>query len=280
MRQRPLAGLRVLSLGLNLPAPMAAHGARQLGARVRKLEPPSGDPLALYAPAAYAELHQGIAVRRLDLQLAQGQAQLARELAKADVLLTSFRPQALRRLGLGWRALHAAYPLLWQVAVEGSLQAPDEAGHDLTYQALLGLLSEDLPPNLWADMCGAQQALTALHQVHIGRLRGETPRCLRVGLVDALAQAAAPHRWGLTRPGGLLGGRHAGYQLLPCRDGRVALAALEPKFTLALARCAGLAEPVNWLTPQPALRRWLARHSAAELQALAAEHDLPLVVCP
>jgi alpha-methylacyl-CoA racemase len=275
-----LAGLRVLSLGLNLPAPVAAQRARRLGARVRKIEPPGGDPVARMAPAVYAELHAGVRVLSLDLLSEAGQRRLQIELARADVLLTSFRPRALRTLGLGWRALQRAFPLLWMVSIEGSLAAPDEPGHDLTYQAQLGLLEHSLPPSLWADLCGAQAAVEALHQVQIGQLRGAAPRCLRVGLREALAEAAAPRRWGLTTPGGLLGGRHAGYQVLPCRDGRVALAALEPKFATTLARLAALQEPVDWLQPQPALAAWAASHTRAELQQLATAHDLPLVVFP
>ena len=46
--------------------------------------------------------------------------------------------------------------------------------------------------------------------------------------VEAAERMAAPQRWGLTRPGGLLGGGHAGYQVLRAQDGWVALAALEP----------------------------------------------------
>lgn len=282
MSSRPLAGLRLLSLGLNLPAPVAAQQARQLGARVRKIEPPGGDPVAAMAPAVYAELHQGVKVLRLDLREAKGQAALQRELARADVLLSSFRPQAMQRLGLGWRRLQQDHPALWQVAIVGSLAAPDEAGHDLTYQAQLGLLASSLPATLWADMSGAQAALLALHQVRLGQLQGQAPRCLKVGLADELAAAAAPRRWGLTQAGGLLGGRHAGYQVYDCRDGRVALAALEPKFATALARCAGLPEGTRWLHPdtQAQLAAWCAGQSAEALRALALQHDLPLVVCP
>ena len=279
---KPLRGLRLLTLGLNLPAPVAAQQARRLGARVRKIEPPAGDPVAAMAPAVYAELHQGLKISRLDLAQPAGQEALRRELARTDVLLTSFRPQALRRLGLGWTALRREFPSLWQVAIVGDLAAPDEPGHDLTYQAGLGLLGDALPPSLWADMSGAQAALLALHQVQLARLRGEPPRRLSIGLADALAHAAAPRRWGLTAAGGLLGGRHAGYGVYPCRDGRVAVAALEPKFADALAACAGLPAPVRWLMPatQAQLAAWFADQDQAMLTRLAATHDLPLVVCP
>ena len=96
----PLRGLRILSIGLNLPAPLAAQRARQLGARVRKIEPPGGDPVALMAASLYSELHAGVTVQRLDLGSEAGQRQLQRELARTDVLLSSFRPKAMARLGL------------------------------------------------------------------------------------------------------------------------------------------------------------------------------------
>ena len=116
-----LKGVRLLSLCLNLPGPAALMRCRQMGARCAKLEPPppagapagaSGDPMGLYDPAAYGLMHQGVRVRVADLKTTQGQAALHRELAKTDVLLTSFRPSALSKLGLDWKLLHRQYPYL------------------------------------------------------------------------------------------------------------------------------------------------------------------------
>ncbi len=276
---KSLKGLRLLSLGLNLPAPVAAQRAKALGARVRKLEPLTADPLAHWAPGLYAELHAGIRVQRVDLRTPAGQGALQRALAGTDVLMTSFRPSALARLGLGWKGLQQRYPQLWQVAIVGSAEAPQEAGHDLTYQAHAGLLpSQGLPANLWADMAGAQAALLALHQVRLG----EPGRKLVVGLQDALHELALPHQWGLTQAGALLGGGHALYQRYTCRDGELALAALEPKFAQGLAALAGLPAGCDWfaLQTQASLQRWFAAHTSAQLAALSAQHDFPLVVCP
>ena len=71
-----LAGLRVLSLALNLPGPAALMRARAMGARCLKLEPPSGDPMSHYSTQAYADLHAGIEVERVDLKAEAGQARL------------------------------------------------------------------------------------------------------------------------------------------------------------------------------------------------------------
>ncbi len=284
---RPLRGLRVLSLGLNLPAPVALQRCRELGARVAKLEPPQGDPVAWIAPALYRELHQGVRVQQLDLKTAAGARRLEQALDRCDVLLTSFRPSALRRLGLGWRSLHPRWPQLWQVAIVGASGAgAEDAGHDLTYQTEQGLLpaGTTLPTTLLADMGGAQAAVAAVLQAALGRAQGLPARRLEVGLADAANDLARPLRWGLTHPGGLLGGGHALYRVLPCRDGRVALAALEPHFAARVAALAGIqaGSATFWLKPaaHQAVSAWVAAHSCAELATLAREHDLPLVVCP
>ena len=112
-----LAGTRILSLALNLPGPAALMRCRRMGATCVKLEPPSGDPMGVYNPAAYEELHKGVTVRTADLKAEAGQQILHAELAKAHVLLTSFRPSALAKLGLGWQQLHARHPALSQVAI-------------------------------------------------------------------------------------------------------------------------------------------------------------------
>src|SRR5262245_5601511 len=111
----PLHGIRILSLALNLPGPAALMRCRRLGATCTKLEPPGGDPMGRYNPAAYAELHEGVKVLQTDLKTPEGQQLLQRELARSDVLLTSFRPSALARLGLAWKELHARHPSLSQV---------------------------------------------------------------------------------------------------------------------------------------------------------------------
>src|SRR6478735_2094996 len=131
-----LSGLRILSLALNLPGPAALMRCRQMGATCTKIEPPSGDPMGLYNKPAYAQLHEGVKVITADLKTGEGQQTLHRELARTDVLLTSFRPSALPRLGLEWKQLHSAYPSLCQVAIVGAAGArAEEPGHDLTYLA-------------------------------------------------------------------------------------------------------------------------------------------------
>lgn len=278
----PLAGLRVLSLALNLPGPAALMRCRAMGATCTKLEPPSGDPMAAYRPEAYAALHEGVAVEVVDLKTEAGQAQLHRTLEETDVLLTSFRPSALAKLGLGWDALHARHPHLSLVAIFGAAGArAEEPGHDLTYLAKAGLVTgTDLPPTLYADMGGALLAAEAVLKAALHR--AGTPASgihLEVALTVAADWLALPRHWGLSTPEGAVGGAHAGYRVYACADGRVALAALEEHFAKRLCEAAGIdAKSMFASGTHQAIAAWIASRSRAELEALARERDLPLLV--
>ena len=163
---RVLKGIRVLSLALNMPGPAALMRCRRMGATCVKLEPPSGDPMGHYNKAAYEELHEGVKVHVADLKTEAGQKILHRELGKANVLLTSFRPSALEKLGMGWSKLHRLYPALSQVAIVGAPgPQAEEPGHDLTYLAGNGLVPGlEMPATLYADMSGSLMASEAVLQ--------------------------------------------------------------------------------------------------------------------
>ena len=288
---QPLKGVRVVSLALNLPGPAALMRCRQMGASCVKLEPPapagapagaSGDPMKLYNPKAYAALHAGVRTATADLKTERGQALLHRELAKADVLLTSFRPSALIKLGLTWKALHKQHPQLSQVAIVGSPgERAEEPGHDLTYLAENDLVTGlDLPATLYADMGGSLMASEAVLQaVMQQRIKGKGA-CLEVALSAAAGYLALPRSWGLTQPGAAVGGGHAGYRLYACKDGRVALAALEPHFAASLCAAAGVQASGMKAMFAPAthaaIEAWLKGKTRKELDALAVEKDIPL----
>jgi alpha-methylacyl-CoA racemase len=286
----PLHGIRILSLALNLPGPAALMRCRRMGASCTKLEPPSGDPMGHYNPAAYGELHEGVKVLQGDLKTKDGQDLVQRELARSDVLLTSFRPSALNRLGLAWKELHARYPSLSQVAIVGAPGArAEEPGHDLTYLADNDLVPGlELPATLYADMSGSLMAAEAVLQAalrkHERYAGGGDPHpeglYLEVALSDAAAYLALPRRWGLTQSKGSVGGAHAGYRIYPCKDGRAAVAALEPHFAARLSEAAGVpgGDAKTMFRPEThaAVAAFFASRSRAELDALASEKDLPI----
>lgn len=284
---KPLRGVRVLSLALNLPGPAALMRLRALGATCTKAEPPgrggaSGDPMGQYNPKAYAELHAGVKVVVMGLKSDKGQAALQRALARTDVLLTSFRPSALEKLGLSWKGLRKAHPHLSMVAIVGAPgERAEEPGHDLTYLADAGLVNGlDLPATLFADMGGALMAADAVLQAVLRRQSSGKGSFQEVALSDAAAWLALPRQWGLTRPEGAVGGAHAGYRVYPCRDGRVAVAALEPHFAAGLCRAAGveMAGMQAMFAPatHAAIAAFLAGRTRSQLDRLATEHDIPL----
>jgi len=285
-----LQGQRILSLALNLPGPAALMRCRQMGATCVKLEPPFGDPMGLYNPGAYAQLHEGVKVLAADLKTDAGQKVLHRELAKTDVLLTSFRPSAIEKLGLGWKKIHSLYPGLSHVAIVGAPgPRAEEPGHDLTYLAENDLVpGMDLPATLYADMGGSLMVSEAVLQAALQRLApyagtGDPhPRglFLEVALSSAAQYLGLPRSWGLTGPGAAVGGGHAGYRLYACQDGRVAVAALEPHFAAALCAAAGVkvADMKAMFAPatHQAISAFLCTQTRQQLDALAMAKDIPL----
>ncbi len=282
---KPLKGIRIVSLALNLPGPAALMRCRALGATCVKVEPLAGgggDPMRMYKPEAYAVMHTGIRTLTADLKTPQGHATLAKELAKADVLLTSFRPSALKRLGLDWLALHKHYPALWQVAIVGGEGLDAEvAGHDLTYLAENGLVTGlDLPATLFADMTGSLLTVEAVLSAVMAKSKKNVASLQTVALARAAQYVALPRTWGLTTNDGAVGGAHAGYQIYKCKDGRAAVAALEPHFAARLCESAGIEgvgnAPMLRLEAKASLKRWFGRQTRAYLDALASERDLPI----
>jgi len=279
---KPLKGLRMLSLALNLPGPAALMRCRLMGARCIKLEPPAGDPMHHYSPSAYAQLHEGVSVIQADLKTEAGQQTLHRQLVKTDVLLTSFRPSAFAKLCLNWKSLHRLCPALSHVAIVGSPGAGAEIpGHDLTYLADHGLVPGlELPATLFADMGGSLMASEAVLQAALRQRIGGKGVYLEVALSDAARYLALPRQWGLTQPEGFVGGAHAGYGVYACRDGRVAVAALEPHFAAALCAAAGVAASslvsLQSAATHAAIARFLKKQTRAQLDALALAQDIPL----
>ena len=284
---KPLRGVRVLSLALNLPGPAALMRLKAMGATCLKAEPPgpqgtSGDPMGQYNPTAYATMHGGIKVLTVDLKTDKGQQQLHKALARTDVLLTSFRPSALLKFGLGWKALHKAYPALSVVAIVGAPgERAEEPGHDLTYLADAGLVTGlDLPATLFADMGGALMASAATLKAVLAQKTSGKGAFQEVALSDAAAWLALPRSWGLTQPKGAVGGAHAGYRVYPCKDGRVAVAALEPHFAASLCAAAGVTMNGMGTLFQPATHQaiatFLAGQTRKQLDALAVARDIPL----
>jgi alpha-methylacyl-CoA racemase len=267
---RPLNGTRVVSMALNAPGPVAASMLRTAGATVIKVEPPTGDPLETYAPGWYRELHEGLAVERLDLKGADGGLRMRTLLADSDLFLASQRPNALARLGLDADTLlnpsSRLNHLRW-LNIVGQLEAPEIPGHDLTYLAKAGLLGAEVRRTLFADVTAAGHAFATALLL----LRQPPGSRAQVGLYDSLAPLVAPLAHGLTEPRGLLGGGLPAYGVYAAQEGRVAIAALETHFRRRLY------EELHLPLDAPLAETFLSR-TAAEWEAWGQRHDLPIAM--
>lgn len=202
MPSRPLAGVAVLDLSLNLPGPYATRLLLDLGATVTKIEPPRGDPAAAM-PVLYRALNEGKERRVLDLQSDGGRTDLHALIRDAQVLVEGFRPGVAERLGFGPAAAHATNPRLIYCSLsafgqDGPLR--DLPGHDLNLQALAGVchLGRDalgrprglpLPvADLAAASTAALKIVAALHD------REAEGRRIDVALLDTAQEWA--HLWG------------------------------------------------------------------------------------
>jgi alpha-methylacyl-CoA racemase len=269
-----LQGVKIISLALNVPGPVAAARLTKLGAEVTKVEPPSGDATRTAAPELYESLCQGQTVMRLDLKSEDGREKLVELLASADLLLASFRPSALQRLELDWGSLHARHPRLCFVGIIGyPTPLQERTGHDLTYQSDLGLLRPpQMPPTLFIDLAGAERAVSmALALLNRASRRGEAG-CAWVSLHECAQDLAAPLKAGLTTSDGLLGGAYPLYGFYRANDGWIAVAALEPHFGERLLAELGLKK-----ADRTALERIFLQRKAASWEKWAQELDLPLV---
>ncbi|MDF2096255.1 CaiB/BaiF CoA transferase family protein [Aquibaculum arenosum] len=249
-----LEGLRVIDLSQWLPGPAAGQMLADLGASVVKVEPPAGDPMRRLGPqdpdgvsAWYKLVNAGKTVLRLDLKSEEGKDRFAELLAAADVLLESYRPGTLNKLGFGAERRQALRPDLIHCALSGFGQTGPLAkrgGHDINYLALGGGLIASgtaerpvaaFPPV--ADHASALQAVSAILAALFRRTRSGQGASLDISLTETvLAWQAIPMTSALRgeapqREGDVLNGGAAFYRIYRCADGGfVSLGAIEPKF--------------------------------------------------
>ena len=240
----PLAGLSVLDLTRLLPGGFSTRLLADLGADVVKLEDTgAGDYMRILSgQGLFPALNHGKRSVALDLKKAAGRDAFLRLVERADVLVESFRPGTLARVGCGYEVLRARHPALIYCALSGYGQAGERAarsGHDLNYAGTAGLLSGRGQPFTVpvADFCGGYAAALAIVAAVEGRRRTGQGRFLDISITGAVLPLA------LTRLAGVqLEGSLACYSLYRTADGKqVSLGALEPKFFSAF--CAAVGRP-------------------------------------
>lgn len=253
------AGLRLLDLSRLLPGPYCSLLFADLGAEVIKVEEPGlGDYARSNLPhygktgvgAAYLMLNRNKKSLALNLKADAGKAIFRRLIRTADVLLESFRPGVMDRLGLGWEALRGENPGLVYCALSGYGQdGPyrNLVGHDINYMGYAGALAITGPrggPPLMpgvqvADIGGgALMAAFAIAAALHHRARAGQGQFLDVSMTDGVVSWLANHYGPFFATGQLpvrgeerLNGGWVCYQIYETADGKhLTLGALEPKF--------------------------------------------------
>lgn len=115
-RKLPLSGITVIDFGQQIAGPAVAMTLADLGASVIHIDPPSGPQ---WDHPANAILNRNKSCLRLDLKSEQGLAQAMQLIEKADILLESFRPGVMKRLGIDFQALRAKRPELITLSIPG-----------------------------------------------------------------------------------------------------------------------------------------------------------------
>ena len=305
-----LGDVRVLDLSRLLPGGFASLLMADLGAEVLKVEDTGmGDYVRWAEPryegversaasALFLALNRGKRSARVNLKEEGGREVLKRLVREHDVLLESFRPGVLDRLGVGYEVLREENPGLVYCAITGYGQdGPyrDRSGHDMNYLGLNGILGltgeRDGPPVQAAGQIadlggGALMAAFAILAALRERDRSGEGQFVDVSMHDGamswLALVAGRHLCDGEQPqrGGLdLAGSLVCYRPYPCADGWVTLGALEPKFWQAWCRGVGREDLIERQFDGPdaetraEVERVFMERTRDEWQAFASEHD-------
>jgi crotonobetainyl-CoA:carnitine CoA-transferase CaiB-like acyl-CoA transferase len=256
VKERPLAGVQVLSFAEQFPGPYACLILGDLGAEVVQVERPDGGDPARRFPGLYDALNRGKKSAALDLKDPRAVAACVQLARSSDVVLEGFRPGVMARLGLGADVLLTANPALVHVSISGFGQCgpyKDRPGHDLSYQALAGTLTAPanaqpgLPALTLADLVsgifGAVACLTGLAAAQRSGVGGRYD----VSMFDSLvSMMTVPLVGALNGYAGPSPGADPGYGVFPTSDGGwIALAvAYEDPFWRRICDVLGLEQHV------------------------------------
>ena len=284
----PLAGIRILDLTRLLPGPVTTLHLADLGAEVIKIEDPQVGDYARTLGTGQGEdsayfrmINRNKQGFRLDLKKPEGVEVFMRLAREADVIIESFRPGVMAKLGIGYAAIAAVNPKIAYCSISGYGQDgpyKDLAGHDINYLGYAGVLDQigsaggnpAIPNFQIADLLGG--ALTAAMGILAAVIEAQRTgqgRYIDVSMTDSVLahtyfSMLRLNDAGQSAPRGtdLLSGGLPCYATYRCADGKhMAVGALEGKFWKTA--CEVLGHP-DWLK-----RQWDAslRGELAELFA-------------
>jgi crotonobetainyl-CoA:carnitine CoA-transferase CaiB-like acyl-CoA transferase len=178
-----LEGLTVLDLTRLLPGPYCTMLLADMGCEVIKIEQPgTGDYARTLIPIIFESFNRNKKSISLNLKHPEGRDLFVKLVAQSDIVIESFRPGVMARLGIGYEGLQKINNRLIYCVISGYGQDgayADRSGHDINYLGVSGLLSlsgsPDGPPapgvampiaDLSAGMFAAIGILGALHMRH------------------------------------------------------------------------------------------------------------------
>lgn len=260
----PLDGISVLDLTRLLPGGYATLLLADLGADVIKVEEPGKGDYIRWTPPFVGDLSSAhVALNRnkrsitLNLKEEAGRKVFLRLVATADVVIESFRPGVMDRLGVGWDVLCGCNPKLVYCAISGYGQTgprAQTAGHDVDYMAYAGALSvmgSEVRPSIPAlqigDLGGGGMAavIAILAALHRRTVEGRGSFC-DISMQDGITSWLSIHAAEFFATGNIpqrermhLSGAYPCYRIYPAADGWLAVGALEPPFWVALCSAIG-----------------------------------------
>ena len=255
---QPLKGIRVLDLSRLLPGAYATQMLADYGADVVKIEEPAAGDYGRFMPPQLAggmslyfvAINRNKRSMTLNLKSQAGRDIFLRLVQEADVVLESFRPGVMDRLGLGYEQLKEINPGIVYCAISGYGQDGPyklRAGHDLNYAGYAGLLDYNrgphgepaMPPTQLGDLAGGSfMAVIGIMTALYGRTQTSEGRMIDVSMTEGVisllpltataylntGQAPIPGKTQLD--GGL-----PCYNIYETKDGKyITVAALEYKF--------------------------------------------------
>lgn len=259
---QPLSGVRVLDLSRLIPGPFCSLILANLGAQVIKLEDPRFlDYVRDFPPSVegvgvlYRALNDKKEFKSFSFTAKKDARSLELLIKKTDVLIESFRPGVLKRLGWPLSRLKKINPRLVVASITGYGQTGSnrkKAGHDLNYLSLSGLINPpEMPVTQWADLVGGgvMGALAILSALYYRKqTKNRKGLHLDISMTDAMNFVGLPlfilGQFGESLR--ILSGALARYNIYKTSDGKfISLAALEEKFWRRFCGLAGFNDLAN-----------------------------------
>lgn len=249
---QPLAGLKVIELARVLAGPMAGQTLADLGAEVIKVESPAGDDTRQWGPpfadhgdevtaAYFHSCNRGKKSVVIDFRTPEGQAQVRRLVADADILIENFKVGGLAKYGLDYDSLSALNPRLIYCSITGFGQTgpyAKRAGYDYIIQGMSGLMSVTGEPDgqpqkvgvavtdIFTGIYACTGILAAVHQRQ-STGRGQHIDMALLDVAAAVMTNQAMNYLVSGQPPQRMGNAHPNivpYQVFDCADGHIIVA--------------------------------------------------------